>query len=55
MLLYSFDDRDNCQGYFSRTSADDWLQGARSGGQSANVQPVQTCLDNGFSVRSAII
>lgn len=28
---------DNCQGYFSRTNADDWLQGAERGGQSVNM------------------
>lgn len=42
MLFYSFDDSDNCQGY--------WLRGSKCGGQSVNVHPVQTCLDNGFSV-----
>lgn len=54
-LLCGFDDWDNCQGYFLRTNADDWLQGAKCGTQSVDMRPLQTCLDNGFSVQSAII
>lgn len=54
MRLNGFDDWDDCQGYLLQTNADDWLQGAKCGGQSGNVHPLQTCFDNDFSMKRRV-